>query len=547
MYHIRANILEILFCKAFRSMQRVLTKDEIASSYYGLNVTTPLIQGRGQRGGQGLSFLKLKASKAISGSPDDKPKLGWDFVKLSSKNRETITASLATAVNKERFMENTEDPNLDSLGRIRRLLLVSFYGHCTGCGFNASNTLVWTPNFNDVSILDVEGLNQMLQTVSAAALALEKHATLIRASRLQVIFLCGLLAGHTIRTALGLSQRFMLELRGCKYPIYVDDGTGSGIARLFRSIISGPSASRKRHDEPFDVEAFRSMKKHITDLTDGHRREHNEEFLALGGEGAWTSSISQSQKSPSPPPPLHTTSSSHFEPKGDLPKARHRIVFECVDEQAHIIGGAPDMLTIEETLDLPIEDEDASVSDPSQLDLPMKKTQYRATNIMQVRQKDLNGSKIRIGPQEGIQIRYYASESSAEVERLTWKNTAALQFKGHISEINPHDIDNRRQAVRALGTVDQWLLPLSRQRSGGIGPLKSDPSSQVKSAAALGSEAESRRVVLQAVHSVGAVVLSINCKNRNGLAVEAPQVIIALSNLVILILGSCPRAVARLD
>lgn len=84
----------------------------------------------------------------------------------------------------------------------------------TGCGFNASNTLVWTPDFNDVSILDVEGLNRMLKTVSAAASAFKKHVTLIRASRLRVIFLYGLLAEHTIRTTLGLSKRFMLELRG---------------------------------------------------------------------------------------------------------------------------------------------------------------------------------------------------------------------------------------------------------------------------------------------------------------------------------------------
>lgn len=36
-----------------------------------------------------------------------------------------------------------------------------------------------------------------------------------------------------IRTVLGLSKRFMLELRGYEYPFYVDDGTASSIARLF--------------------------------------------------------------------------------------------------------------------------------------------------------------------------------------------------------------------------------------------------------------------------------------------------------------------------
>lgn len=161
-----------------------------------------------------------------------------------------------------------------------------------------------------------------------------------------------------------------------------------------------------------------------------------------------------------PPPPPPTTSSSHFEPNGDLPKARRGIVFECVDEvqkiletirmdsknqqslehkdsfpsradhldfeleheaqidfrqlasvamdqelglqddQSHILGGAPDFLTIEETLDLPIEDEDPSVSDPSHLDFPMKKTRNRATNIMQVKQKDLNGRKSESVPKE---------------------------------------------------------------------------------------------------------------------------------------------------
>jgi hypothetical protein len=503
-YQIRANILEALFCKAFRSMQGVLTKDEIASSYYGLNVMTPLIQG----GGQGLSFLKLKASKAISRSPDRQIQAWLGFRQAFKQKREVlrtnhrplfrsdftaalnnaipdgyllqvITASLATAVTEEGLIENTEDPDLNSLiwtgnmtarigfvvshescpptvgqqhghiaGKDTSLALGQLPWSLTGCGFNASNTLVWTPNFNDVSILDVEGLNRMLQTVSAAVSALEKHAALIRASRLRVIFLCGLLAEHTIRTALGLSMRFMLELRGYKYPMYVDDGTASGIARLFircselpanlptmsttavtrvsevlrfrvsitslagirpyfiesssiqrsiisrvalerkgypklttdtldeglrawlsrkgidhledirkietiagslswgllmvlsalprsikRSIISGPSGSRKRQNEPFDVEAFRSMKKHITDLTDRHRRERNEKFLALGGEGAWASSTSQSQESPSP----LTTSSSHFELKGDLPKARHGDVFECVDEVQNIL------------------------------------------------------------------------------------------------------------------------------------------------------------------------------------------------------------------
>lgn len=542
---------------------------------------------------------------------------------------QAITASLATAVIEEGFIENTEDPNLNSLtwtGNLTaRIGFVVSYESCspavgqqhgdiagketslavgqlpwslTGCGFNASNTLVWTPDFNDVSILDVEGLKQMLQTVTAAASALKKHTALIRASRLRVIFLCGLLAEHTIRTALGLSERFMLELRGYKYPMYVDDGTASGIARLFvrcpelpanlctvsttavtrisevlrfrvsiaslagirpyfietssiqraiiarvalerngfpklttdtldeglrawlsrkgidnledirkietiagslswgllmvlsalprtkkRSIISGPSAPRKRQNEPFDVEAFRSVKKHITDLTDRHRRERNAKFLALGGEGAWASSKSQSLGRPPLSPPS-TTSSSHFEPKDDLPKAGHGDIFECAgkvqniletirsnnqqslehkdsfpsradhldfepeleaqidfrqlvsvamdqelysqDDQAHILGGAPDMLTIEETLDLPMKDEVPSVSDPSQLDLPVKKTGNRGPNIIPVEQKDLNGSNIRISPHGEVQIRYYPSESPAKVEKLTWKSGPSL-------------------------------------------------------------------------------------------------------------------------
>lgn len=172
-------------------------------------------------------------------------------------------------------MGNTEDPNLNSLvwtgnmtarngfvvsrescpptvrqkhghiaGKGTSLAVGQLLWSLTGCGFNASHTLVWTPNFHDVSILGVGGLNRMLQTVSAAVSALEKHAALIRASRLRVVFLCGLLAEHTIRTALELSERFMLELCGYKYPMYVDDGTGSGIARLF---VRCPELPAKEH------------------------------------------------------------------------------------------------------------------------------------------------------------------------------------------------------------------------------------------------------------------------------------------------------------
>lgn len=95
-------------------------------------------------------------------------------------------------------------------------------------------------------------------------------------------------------------------------------------------------------------------------------------------------------------------------------------------DQAHILGGAPDMLTIEETLDLPMKDNVPSVSDSSQLDLPVKKTRNRGPNIIPVEQKDLNGSNIRISPHGEVQIRYYPSESPAKVEKLTWKSGPSL-------------------------------------------------------------------------------------------------------------------------
>lgn len=652
-YQIRANILEALFCKAFRSTQGFLTGDKIASGHYGLNVMTPLIQG----GGQELSYFKLKASKAMSKSPDRQirawPKFRQAFMQkrevLRTNHRplfrpdftaalnnaipddrllQAITDSLATAVTEERLTGNKEDPSLKSFiwagNMAARIGFVVSHESCpptigqqhghsakkdtslavdqlpwslTICGFNTSNTIVWTPNFNDVSILDVEGLHRMFETVSADASALEKHAALISASRLRVIFLCGVLADHTIRNALGLSQRFMLELRGYKYPMYVDDGTASGIARLFvrcpelpanvrtvsttavtrlsevlrfrvsvaslagirpyfietsciqrsiisrvalerngypklttdaldeglrawlsrkgidrvedirkiettagslswgllmvlsalprpktRSVIPGPSAPRKRKNERFDDEAFRSIKKHITDLTDRHRRERDEKFRALGGVGALASSTSQSQESPSPP----TMPSSHFGPKGDLLEPRHGQNFGYVDEvqniletsrmdsknqlslehkdslsshadhpgfepeqeaeknfrqlasvamdheldpqngRGHTLGRVPDMLTIEKTPNLPVKDKNPSVSDLSQLDLPMKKTRKRGPNIIPVEQKDLDGSKIRVSDHGEIQIRYYRSEGSLEVEKLTWKSGPSL-------------------------------------------------------------------------------------------------------------------------
>lgn len=121
-------------------MQGVLTKDEIASSYCGLNVMTPFIQGSGK----GLRFLKLKAFKAISGSPDRQIQAWLGFRQAFKQKREVlrtnhrplfqsdftaalnnaipdayllqaITASLATVVTEEGLIENTRDPNLNSL------------------------------------------------------------------------------------------------------------------------------------------------------------------------------------------------------------------------------------------------------------------------------------------------------------------------------------------------------------------------------------------------------------------------------------------------
>jgi hypothetical protein len=248
----------------------------------------------------------LKASKAISTPPDRQIQAWLGFRQAFKQKRgvlrttqrplfrsdftaalnnaipeaqllQKITASLATAVFEERVMGNAKDPNLNSLiwtgnmtARIGFVVsyescpptIVQHHGHIggkdtspavgqlpwslAGCGFDTSNTLIWTPDFNNVSVVDVESLNRMLHTVSAAASALEKHATLIRASWLRVIFLCGLLAEHTIRAALGLSKRFMLKLCGYKYPMYVDDGTASGIARLFVRCPEPPANLRTR-------------------------------------------------------------------------------------------------------------------------------------------------------------------------------------------------------------------------------------------------------------------------------------------------------------
>lgn len=124
-------------------MRGVLTKDESASSYHGLDVIimTPPIQG----GGQGPSFLKLKASKMIDVCiswwtiqawlgfrqaskqkrevlrTNHRPLFRSDFTPALNKAipddhlLQTITASLATAVTEEGLIENEVDADLNSL------------------------------------------------------------------------------------------------------------------------------------------------------------------------------------------------------------------------------------------------------------------------------------------------------------------------------------------------------------------------------------------------------------------------------------------------
>ncbi|KAI7773546.1 uncharacterized protein LA080_010410 [Diaporthe eres] len=108
--------------------------------------------------------------------------------------RPTITALLATAVTEEVLIENTGHADL--------------------------NSLIWTENLT-ARIGIVISHESCLPVVG-------RHHEIQQGRTLRL-----LLAEHMIRTVLGLSERFMLELRGYEYPFYVDDGTASGIARLF--------------------------------------------------------------------------------------------------------------------------------------------------------------------------------------------------------------------------------------------------------------------------------------------------------------------------
>ncbi|KAJ5179717.1 hypothetical protein N7492_002927 [Penicillium capsulatum] len=274
---IKQNILESVFCKAFnshfgvldgRTAEACLQENFVPQNpSFGLNLMTPLAQG-----GFKLGFERSQLVQAANHSPDsqilywlrhfcqkrinhlndrkqrhllaERPIFRADFERaLCDALRDNalfrdIKASFTFEVEpqwQERPQQIRDSMPFFGTLSARVGFVLDYAAICPAsgalqenpvgvpkfgipwalrkCRFDDTNCLVWTFNFDHFLPLGMEALGSPKLKTNA------RHLELIKDSQARIIFLCGPRAEEAVRDS--SMERFTLELRGFKYPIYL--------------------------------------------------------------------------------------------------------------------------------------------------------------------------------------------------------------------------------------------------------------------------------------------------------------------------------------
>ncbi|KAB8210838.1 hypothetical protein BDV34DRAFT_220017 [Aspergillus parasiticus] len=264
-YQIRSNILEAVFCKAFRTHHGMLNRIDCLDSRtksYGLNIMTPLVQGYVTLS----KALRVKANAGPSQSPDAQIKHWATFnpskkKKIQRKPRPIFQCDFGAALeialgDKELFQDVIEllrspgypaQPDLcDSIpfagslqaaiGFVLDYAAVSVANDSPlesvnskrsgdlpwpiqGCGFHQNNVLVWTYNFKRFSSLTP---NDFITTEDSEKSWEEFHRILLGQCAAKIILLCGPRAGRIIKAVIEGSSQYNLDIQGYTYQIFLD-------------------------------------------------------------------------------------------------------------------------------------------------------------------------------------------------------------------------------------------------------------------------------------------------------------------------------------
>ena len=297
-YQVRANILELLFCTAFGGHHGVRSSciDQTEPGGVGLNVVSPLIQGAGRL----LEHSKLLAGEAMSRSPDPQIRY-WTLFRWAHRtvvNRPThskrplfakdfkaaleealgdkeLFSALTASLNAPTAVDGTSQalPDINAIGTLSsRIGMVLDYAYSNpavtavpdvdpvetasaqncfpwplpNCGLTANNTAVWTFDFKSFSTLSAERLQD--EPATDEMRIRDRHRSLVAASQLKIILLCGPRAESSLRAMIRDTRKYTLELCGFRYRMYVDDVTTSdslGQGHAKRLFIRSPELAAK--------------------------------------------------------------------------------------------------------------------------------------------------------------------------------------------------------------------------------------------------------------------------------------------------------------
>ncbi|CEL04692.1 hypothetical protein ASPCAL05818 [Aspergillus calidoustus] len=267
-YQVQANILEAVFCRAFRSHHGMLdhpdTGQATATRYFGLNVMSPLVQGYGLD-----TYLRTKANAGPARSPDcqirhwavfnPKQKKGvsdrsrrpifqrdfcgavrralgekaepvLDYLQLDLEILDdtrlantppyvgNVKAPLGFVLDYEKVSAAQDTPLEPTDSQIKQLVLPWSLRKCL---FTDNNVIAWTYNFRAHTQLNPGDLAMLARNKRSSHG--NSHRAMLDQIHARIIFLCGPRAEKAIREALRCPIRYTLELSGFEYPVYLDD------------------------------------------------------------------------------------------------------------------------------------------------------------------------------------------------------------------------------------------------------------------------------------------------------------------------------------
>ncbi|OJJ55566.1 hypothetical protein ASPSYDRAFT_1159393 [Aspergillus sydowii CBS 593.65] len=289
-YSTRSNILETVFCKAFRTHHGILEPIDAPSSRdmrsFGLNIMSPLVQG-----GVLSALTRIRANSGPTRSPDRQIRYWPVFRHGQKKQVHAVSARPHLKRDFDETLRMALGVNEDLYASVRMSLLhvngtkaasaktttIPFIGHINariafvldfaatspandelllplgceeladvipwslrGCHFNDKNSLIWTHDFGSFSELEFESFSETLPNQNV----LDWHRSLLEETQAHVILLCGPRAERIIKSLLGKNvSKHTLELRGFEYTMYFQRATKATRHRIYIRTPTLPSES----------------------------------------------------------------------------------------------------------------------------------------------------------------------------------------------------------------------------------------------------------------------------------------------------------------